>query len=71
MTEDVIGRYNNFITKGCPEDLFWGDFNNQPTPSTYFYLTNDYDDDSTPIYAALANNKRVEYSFVSNDEDTN
>ena len=43
MTEDVIERYDNFNTKGCPEDLFFGDFNNQPIPFTYSDLINDYD----------------------------
>ena len=32
MTEDVIELYENFNTKGCPEDLIFGDFNNQTTP---------------------------------------
>ena len=34
MTEDVIERYDTFNTKGCPEDLIFGDFNDQPIPST-------------------------------------
>ena len=28
ITEDVIERYNNFNTKGCPEDLVFGYFKN-------------------------------------------
>ena len=34
MTEDVIDQYETFNTKGCPEDLIFGDFNDQPIPST-------------------------------------
>ena len=53
MTEDVIEQYDTFNTKGCPEDLIFGDFNDQPIPSTYSDITNDYDDDGTQIDAAL------------------
>ena len=53
MTEGVIERYNTFNTKGCPEDLIFGDFNYQPIPSTYSDLKNYYDDDGTQIDAAL------------------
>ena len=28
VTEDIIGRYNNCNTKGCPEDLVFGNFDN-------------------------------------------
>ena len=56
MTEDGIERYSNFNTKGCPEDLIFGGFNNQPIISTYSDFTNDYDDDGTPIDDALAEN---------------
>ena len=71
MTEDVIERYNTFNTKGCPEDLIFGDFNYQPIPSTYSDLTNYYDDDGTQIGAALTDNKGVEDAFVPNDENNN
>ena len=57
MTEDIIKRYNVFNTKGCPEDLIFGDFNDQPIPSTYSALTNDYDDDGTQIDADLTDNE--------------
>ena len=59
MTEDVIERYDTFNTKGCPEDLVFGDFNDQPIPSTYSDLTNDYKYDVTQIVAALTENKGV------------
>ena len=56
MTEYFIERYENFNTKGCPGDLIFGDFINQPIPSTYSDLRNDYADDGTPIDSALAKN---------------
>ena len=69
MTENVIERYDTFNTKGCPEDLIFGDFNNQPIPSTYSDLRNNYDYDGTQIDAALTYNKGVEDSVVPNDEN--
>ena len=59
MTEDVIERYDMFNTKGCPEDLIFGDFNDQPIPSTYSGLTNDYDNNGTQIDASLTDNEGV------------
>ena len=56
MTEDVIELYDTFNTKSCPEDLIFGDFNDQPIPSTYYILTNDYDYDGTQIESALTDN---------------
>ena len=56
MNEDVIERYSTFSTKGCPEDLIFGDFNDQPIPSIYSDLTNDYGDNLTQIDAALTDN---------------
>ena len=53
MTEDVIEQYDTFDTKGCPEDLIFGGFNDQPIPSTYSDLINDYEDDVNQIDAAL------------------
>ena len=49
-----------FHTKGCPEDLIFGDFNDQPIPSTYSDLTNEYDDNGTKIDTALTDNKGVQ-----------
>ena len=34
MNEDVIERYDTFNTKGCPEDLIFGDFNGQRSHPT-------------------------------------
>ena len=69
ITEDVIERYDTFNTKGFPEDLIFGDFNNQPIPYTYSYLKNNYDDDGNPIDADLADNKGVEDAVVTNYEN--
>ena len=69
MTNDIIEQYGTLNTKGCPEDLNFGDFNDQPTPSTYSDLTNYYDGNSTQINATLMDNKEVEYSVVTNDEN--
>ena len=66
MTEDVIERYGIFNTKGCPEDLIFGYFTNQPIPSTYSDLTNYYDYYSNPIDAALSDNAGLEDSVLSN-----
>ena len=70
MTEDFIERYNKFNTKGCPEDLIFGDFNDEPIPSTYSYLKNDYNKDVTQIEAALTDNKGVEDAVVPNYENS-
>ena len=56
MTEDFIECYYTFNTKGSTEDLIFGDFNDQPIPSTYFYITDDYDNYGTQIDATLTEN---------------
>ena len=67
MTEDVIEQYDTFNTKGCPEDLIFGDFNDQTIPSTYSDITNYYYNDGTQIDAAVTDNKGVEDAVVPND----
>ena len=69
MTEDVIERYDTFNTKACPEDLIFGDFNDQPIPSTNSDITNDYDNNGTQIDASLTDNEGVEDAVVPNDEN--
>ena len=69
MTDDAIERYDTFNTKGCPEDLIFGDFSDQPIPSTYSDLTNDYDGNGTQIDADLTDNKGEEDAVVPNDEN--
>ena len=71
MTEDVIEQYGNFNTKGCPEDLTFGDFNNKSIPSTYSDIKNYYDYNGTPIDADLADNVGVEEEVMTNDENNN
>ena len=69
MTEDSIERYDTFNTKGCPGDLIFADFYDQPIPSACFDITNDYDNDSTQIDADLTGNEGVEDAVVPNDEN--
>ena len=69
MTEDVIEQYDKFNIKGFPEDLIFGNFNDQPISSTYSDLKNGYDDDVTQIETALTENKGVEDVVVPNEEN--
>ena len=69
MTVDVIERYDTFNTKGCPDDPIFGDFNDQPIPSTYSGLPNYYDGDGTQLEVALMDNEGVEYAVVPNDKN--
>ena len=69
MTEDVIEQYNTFNTKGFPEDLIFGDFNDKPIPSIYSDLTNDYVNNGTQIYTTLIDNEGVKDSVMPNDEN--
>ena len=71
MTEDVIEQYDTFNTKGFPDDLIFGDFNDQPIQSTYYDLIDDYDDNGNQIDNALIDNEGVEDSAVPNDENNN
>ena len=49
MNKDVIEQYNMFNIKDFPEDIIFGDFNDQPIPSMYSDLTNDYDYDGNQL----------------------
>ena len=69
MTEDVVESYDTFNTKLFPEDLIFGDFNDQPIPPTYSDITNDYDKNGTQIYSDLTDNEVVEDAVVPNDEN--
>ena len=58
MTNDAIEKYDNFNTKGCPDYLILGDFNDQPIPSDYYNSLNNDDENgnnvpSTPVDDAL------------------
>ena len=70
----MIEWYNAFNTKGFPDELAFGDFNDRPIPYYYYNLLNDEDEDcnnipGSPIENVLLDNKGAEKSFVSNDED--
>ena len=49
ITEDMIERYYTFNTKRCPEELIFGDFNDQPIPSNYHNFLNDDNDNGNNI----------------------
>ena len=72
----MIESYYTYNTKGCPDKLSFGDFNNQPIPSNYYNLLNDDDVDGNNIPGnifdnALPYNGGVEDAVVPNDEDIN
>ena len=50
MTEYVIEQYDSFNTKGCPDELIFGNLRDQPIPPDYYEFLNDnyYDDNNTP-----------------------
>ena len=76
MNRGVIGRYDTFNTKGCPDDLIFGYLDSQPIPSKYYNFLNDDDEDGnnipgTPIEYTLTYNKGLEYEIIPNDEYIN
>ena len=76
MTENFIESYDTFNTKGCPDKLILGDFNDQHIPSNYYNFLNDDDYDGnnitgTPIDDYLLDKKGVEDEVVPNDRDIN
>ena len=74
MTEDMIERYGTFNTKLFPDEIIFGNFNDQPIASNYSNLLN-YDDSKkfpgTPVDDALPDKKGLEDSLIPNDEDIN
>ena len=74
MTKDIIEQYGTFNTKGCPDELIFGEFNNQPITSDYYNLLIDDDRNNvtgTPVDDALPDKKGLEDSLIPNDEDIN
>ena len=74
MDEDVIECYDNFNAKGCPDELLFGDFHDQPIPPGYYDFLNDnnYDDNytpKTPVGGFFTGGGWVEYSSVKNSPD--
>ena len=76
MTGDNNEKYDTFNTKGCPDELILGNFNDQSIPYDYYNLLN-YDDDNgnnipgTLVENALPYNRVVEDAVISNDEEIN
>ena len=73
MNEGVADVYDTFNTKGCPDKLVFGNFNDQPIPLNYYNFLNydDYDGNNitgTPVDGVLIYNKGVEDSVIPNDE---
>ena len=67
----MIELYDTFNTKGWPDEIIFGDFNDQPIPSDYYnLLKNDNNDGNnvpgTPFYNALSENEGVEDTVVKN-----
>ena len=61
MTKDVIEKYDTFNTRRCPDELIFGDFNDQPIPSHYYNFLKDDNDDGnnvpgTPVEDSLPDN---------------
>ena len=67
----LLNNTEHLTSKVVQKTSFFGDFNDQPIPSTYSDITNDYDDNGTQIYASLMDNKGVEYEVAKNDENNN
>ena len=49
MTVYVIGLYDTFNTKGCPDELIFGDLNDQPIPYDYYNILNDDNNNSNNV----------------------
>ena len=76
MDEDAIEWYCTFNNKGFPDEIIFGDFNDQPIPSDYYNLLSNKDDNGNnvndiPVDNALPDNKGVYYAVMTDDEDTN
>ena len=76
MTKDVIEYYDTIKTKGCPADLIFSEFNDQPIPSNYYNIPNNDNVNGnnipcTPVDNALPENKGVQDTVFTNVEDIN
>ena len=76
MPEYVNEHYETFKTKGFLEELVFGYFNDQPTPSNYYNVLN-YDDDNDNIISGttveddITDNQGLEDVGVPHDEYRN
>ena len=69
----MIEHYDTFNTKGCPDEIIFGSFNDQPIPYIYYNFLNDdngnvNDIPGTRVDDSLLDNEGVEYAVVLNDE---
>ena len=76
MTEDFIEYYDTFNTKGCPDELIFGNFSGKTIPCDYYNFLKYGNGDGnnipgTLVDDALPNNKGVEDAVLPNDEDIN
>ena len=72
----MIAQYDTFNNEGCPNELIFGDFIEQPIPSDYYNFLKDYDDGGNnvtenPVYNSLPDNKGVKDSVMPSNEDIN
>ena len=72
---DTIEHYDNFNTKGCPYELIFDNFNDQPIPPDYYDFLNDEDEyvsniPGTPVGNFLADKNVTEDEVVPNDESS-
>ena len=73
MTKDGIESYDTFNTRGSPDELIFGYFNDKTIPSEYYNFLNDDNGDAnnipgTPVDNFLPKNEWVEDAAVPNDE---
>ena len=72
MTKDLIECYDNLNTRGCSDELIFGDSNEQPIPFDYYNFLNDDDENGNNIPGTLVDNdfldnEGVEERVVLND----
>ena len=56
----MIEQYDTFNTKGCPNELIFGEFNDQPIPSNYYNFLNYNDDIDNNIPVTPVDNSLLE-----------
>ena len=64
MNKDLIGIYDTFNTKGCTDELIFGNFIDEPIPSEYYNSLNDEDDDSNNIPGTTADDALLDNKGV-------
>ena len=74
LTDYAIKLYDNFNTKGCPDEILFDDFYDHLTPPDYYDFLNDNDENDnnnpgTSVDDVLPENKGVEYEVVPNAPD--